>query len=281
MTDPLRPDDELVSAVLDGEATADERARVAAEPALAARARELAAVRELVAAAVPDPDPERREAALAAARAAHRSAAADAAADAAPAAEEGRVLAFVRDPAARRFLAVAAGVLLVLLGAGALVDRLGTDTGGDDAGLALDAPTAGDGAEGADEAGTATGAPLDLGPVADEADLTTALIDAGVLPAGADDRGDAPDALAEGSAPTTTVEAGGPGATIAPVPGDGTDCQVRLEEADPARAGVLVTGTATYAGTPAVVYVFGTADGGRQVVVVSAAGCAVLTVLAA
>jgi len=56
---------------------------------------------------------------------------------------------------------------------------------------------------------------------------------------------------------------------------------VRLEEADPVRAGVLVTGTATYAGTPAVVYVFATADGGRQVVVVNAAGCAVLTVLAA
>ncbi len=37
MTEPFRPDDEIVSAVLDGEATADERARVEADPALRAR----------------------------------------------------------------------------------------------------------------------------------------------------------------------------------------------------------------------------------------------------
>ena len=44
MPEPFRTDDELVSAVLDGEATADERSRVAADPALSARLAEFAAV---------------------------------------------------------------------------------------------------------------------------------------------------------------------------------------------------------------------------------------------
>jgi hypothetical protein len=50
MTDlPHSPDDELVTAVLDGEATADERARVADDPALARRLEELSRVRDAVA----------------------------------------------------------------------------------------------------------------------------------------------------------------------------------------------------------------------------------------
>src|SRR4051794_26329961 len=56
MTDPTSlPDDELVSAVLDGEATADERARVAADPVLSARLERFDEVRRRVAAPVAVP----------------------------------------------------------------------------------------------------------------------------------------------------------------------------------------------------------------------------------
>src|SRR5688572_8576296 len=67
MTDAmLPPDDELVAAVLDGEATADERARVEADPALRARLAQFAEVRRRVAAPVTVP-PDARERAMAAA----------------------------------------------------------------------------------------------------------------------------------------------------------------------------------------------------------------------
>ncbi len=68
MSDPiLPPDDELVSAHLDGEATPAESARVLGDPAWAARARELAAVQELTAAPVVPPSAARRDASIAAA----------------------------------------------------------------------------------------------------------------------------------------------------------------------------------------------------------------------
>src|SRR5690242_15956422 len=67
MTDPTpRPDDELVSAVLDGEATADERALVEADPASRQRLSELRAARDLVAAPIAVPAAA-RESAIAAA----------------------------------------------------------------------------------------------------------------------------------------------------------------------------------------------------------------------
>lgn len=57
---PPTPDDEIVSAVLDDAATADERARVAADPRLQVRLQELRAVRDAVAAPV-EPLDEVRE----------------------------------------------------------------------------------------------------------------------------------------------------------------------------------------------------------------------------
>jgi hypothetical protein len=67
MTDATpRPDDEIVSAVLDGEATADERALVEADPEAQARLAELRAARDQVAAPVAVP-PAVREQAVAAA----------------------------------------------------------------------------------------------------------------------------------------------------------------------------------------------------------------------
>ena len=57
MTDlPHDHDDEIVSAVLDGVASTDERARVETDPRLASRLAELAAVRDAVAAPVAPPD---------------------------------------------------------------------------------------------------------------------------------------------------------------------------------------------------------------------------------
>ena len=55
------PDDELASAVLDGEATAEERARADADPRLQARVEALASVRDALAAPVPVPDATRDE----------------------------------------------------------------------------------------------------------------------------------------------------------------------------------------------------------------------------
>ena len=60
------------------------------------------------------------------------------------------------------------------------------------------------------------------------------------------------------------------------MPGDSVDCEVRLEESDPALDGLLVEGTAVYAGTPAVVYLFATVDGDTRVEVVTAATCETL-----
>jgi hypothetical protein len=70
MTDDLDPRDELASAHLDGEATADEAAQVAADPDLAARVAALAAVRDAVATDGGPVDAARRDQAIAAALAA-------------------------------------------------------------------------------------------------------------------------------------------------------------------------------------------------------------------
>src|SRR5690349_14625396 len=122
MTDPFHPDDDLVSAVLDGEATPEERARVEADPALSARLAEFADVRDAVAEPVPPPSAATRERAIAAATAAARPAAG------AP----GNVRPLRRKPRSAdlpRFLAVAAAVLLVLVTFGALASVSGDDAG--------------------------------------------------------------------------------------------------------------------------------------------------------
>jgi hypothetical protein len=58
-------DDELLSAVIDGEATDEEAARVEADPALAARLAELREARDAIAGEVQSPSPARRDAAIA------------------------------------------------------------------------------------------------------------------------------------------------------------------------------------------------------------------------
>lgn len=148
MTDAaLPPDDEIVSAVLDGEATADERARVDADPAARRRLAELADVRRHLAAPVAVPD-DAREQALAAALAAYdeqRTATATGP-DAPGAPSTASVTTSVAGPepvppttdelAGRRArrggpggraLAAAAAIVVVLIGIGALVRSTGQE----------------------------------------------------------------------------------------------------------------------------------------------------------
>lgn len=264
MPEPFRTDDELVSAVLDGEATAEERARVAADPVLSARLAEFTAVAEAVGAPVAPPRADARDAALAAAVASrHRP--------------DPVVVPLRPRRSTGSFLAIAAAVLGALLVAGLLAGRLGDgrDELADDS-----ADTVADGAEesgGSTAADEAVGAPetddtasgafseaetVDLGPVADEAALRAALVAGGGLGATPSTRSSLPP-------PTTTTVPSGQAA----ITGDSEACQVRLVESDPALDGLLLRGTTVYAGTEAIVYVFGTVDGDTRVEVVTAATC--------
>jgi hypothetical protein len=101
-------DDELVSAVLDGEATDEEAAHVRADPALSARLVELRAARDAIAVSVPLPMNEQRDALIAAAMTS-----ADAAADADAAARPADELRERRRRRALRVASVAAAVLAV------------------------------------------------------------------------------------------------------------------------------------------------------------------------
>ena len=169
MTDlPHDPDDELVSAVADGEATPAEEARVAADPRLAARLSEFFAVTDAITGPVPLVDSEVRdrhiEAALAVAEftgtVGHEDAGAEDTgpspaapppppapiAAAAPAGPTAPVtdLASAR---ARRTNRIALGMLsaaaafVVLAVAGALVLRAADESGGDDTDAVAAAPT--------------------------------------------------------------------------------------------------------------------------------------------
>lgn len=267
MPEPFRTDDEIVSAVLDGEATAEERARVAADPVLSARLAEFTAVAEAVGAPVAPPRADARDAALAAAVASrHRP--------------DPVVVPLRPRRSTGSFLAIAAAVLGALLVAGLLAGRL-SDGRDELAGDSADsADTVADGAEesgGSTAADEAVGAPetddtasgafseaetVDLGPVADEAALRAALVAGGGLGATPSTRSSLPP-------PTTTTVPSGQAA----ITGDSEACQVRLVESDPALDGLLLRGTTVYAGTEAIVYVFGTVDGDTRVEVVTAATC--------
>ncbi|MET0805240.1 MAG: hypothetical protein ABW009_15225, partial [Acidimicrobiales bacterium] len=269
--EPFRPDDDLVSAVLDGEATEDERARVAADPVLAARLAEFAAAADQVAALVAPRAAADRDRAITAAVAER------------PRRDD--VVVAMRGPHRRHsqhILAVAAAVLVVLLAAGFLIAQVGDDAGSgndtaaigsddsaSDAESASDTAAAAGDAEDGDAAAFEDTATYDLGAVANDEAVRNALVAAGAVnqsTLSADDGGS--------DAVTDTTVASVPEA--APVPGGSDDCQIRLEEADPSLDGRLVEASATFAGDPAVVYVFGTADGGRQVTVVTADTCVTL-----
>jgi hypothetical protein len=266
MTEPFRPDDELVSAVLDGEATEAERARVAGDPVLAARLAEFAAAAERVAEPVAVRSEDDRDRAIAAAVAErHR--------------RDQVVVALHRNRRrdAARFMASAAAALVVLLGVGVLLSQVGSDDSGDSASggdsasdLAVDESSDGDddaaaGGADAEAAYDQAAAPLDLGPVADESALRQTLERYEALEAG-----DFNTDSGEANAPATTRS------SDSQLLADSEECQLDLEEADPGLDGVLVRALATYAGEDAVVLVYGTDDGRRRVVVVSGDGCRTL-----
>jgi hypothetical protein len=257
MNDPSRPDDELVAAVLDGEATPGERARVEADPALQARLAEFRRAAALVATEVPPAPIEARNRAIAVAlRQRHRQ-------------DDVTVLRPRRPP--RQFLAVAAAVLLVLAVGGLLagaIARSGDDSGGDSA--AVDAGGDSSGGAEATASSAAAAAELDLGEVADADELRQVLTERAALPPSESNNGSE---LSEGD--TTAFDAAT--AEGYAVPGDSIDCEVRLEEADPALTGYTLRATATFAGTPAVAYVYPDPSGGQLVVVVSAEACDVLS----
>lgn len=274
MTEPFRPDDELVSSVIDGEATADERARVDADPTLTARLAEFRRVRALVGEAVA-PRPEADRDAVIARAVAERNR------------SDPVVTALRPRRDARAFLAVAAGLLFVLLAAGFVVSQLGQDEGADSSDVAASDDSGGSSSEAADEtgfaetqstAGAEAAADSDrvaLGEVADEAALRETLQAQAALPTENSEGGDG------GATPRTTVTAANLDQQLSsfadePVRGASTECGVRLAEADPSLTGFLIRGTAVYRRTPAVVYVFPGEAGDQRVVVVSAEGCELL-----
>lgn len=168
--------DELVSAYLDGEISADDAARVEGDPVLRQRRDELAAARDAVRADVPRLDPADRDALLARVLAA---------VDADPPAETpiAPVTPLRRrdwfDPS--RVLGIAAAVLAIVF-LGAAITMLDGVGGGDDdaSSSAPEAATmATDAAGGASamETGPAAGPATDIGAADDEADLR-ALLDA-------------------------------------------------------------------------------------------------------
>jgi hypothetical protein len=277
MTEPFRPDDELVSAVLDGEATPEERARVAADPVLSARLAEFQAVHDAVAQPVAAPDAGARERAIAAAKVAVRHHG-----------EDDVVRPLRRRGPARdvqRFLAVAAAVLLVVAGLGVLARSVGGDDSGNDS--AADMAATGEdgddsagsgGAESAadeDTAGAAVDAlrGADLGSVDDDAQLERELNAYG-LPRSAGDvettSSFEPSTVAGEVLPQAAVADGTRGASEA--------CQVGLVEVDPQLSGLLAQATVTFDGKPAVVYLYATPEGRERVVVVGSEDCRTLTV---
>ncbi|MGI8662192.1 MAG: hypothetical protein ACR2LQ_03155 [Acidimicrobiales bacterium] len=171
-------DDELVSVAIDGEATPDEAAQVAADPRLAARRAVMQAAAELGATPVAPSPPEARDAAIAAALAAHDV-------------RDGIVtsLAARRPGRSMRWVGAAAAALLVIAGATLLLRARDSDptstvasraepsstspgfanrAGAPDGTAA--GPTAAD-AAGAESLRTAT----DLGTFASNAELTDAI----------------------------------------------------------------------------------------------------------
>ena len=165
MSDRPPHPDELVSAYLDGELTPAEAAAVQADETLAARAEELRAVRDAVAAPVSAPSAERRDQMIAAAI--------DAVSDVTV--PSGVVVPLHRS--VQPLLAAAAAVvaIAVVVGAGLLASRLG---GGDDADMtASPGTTASDdpadfdmseSADGADAVAAPEPAAADEKPMADE-----------------------------------------------------------------------------------------------------------------
>lgn len=265
MTDG-REDDELVAAVVDGEASAEEEARVAADPVLQARA---AQFRSVAAAVATDPSPVDELA---------RERAVQAALAAAPAASETKGHSPARGsgrPALPRPLLAAAAVVAALAAGAGLLAQL--DSGDGDDGRQLADSVAPDLAPG----------PLELGPADTNDQIRMKVAAATDLVASTDgtEGADAPDEQADASAAATEGDGGGGAAPEAladrQVAAGGTDdaepgrlseeCEIAAVEANPDLLGQLAQGTLVYRGVDAFVYLYNTADGADIAVLVIAA----------
>lgn len=301
------PDDEVVSAHLDGEATPDEVARVAAEPELAARAAVLE--RAIAAVATPvEPAPgDARERAIAAALDAWVAPGSAAPAGAAPAP--------VIDLAARRarrqrvLLSAAAAVVVVLIGGGAVVQltrggprqdvttaaapSASSTTANLEASrdAVVQAPTAAEGTPGVSAttapptttsatAGAAgpprSAAPANLGAIANPAQLRDAVVGAFAA--------DSATAPAQPST-TTTTRAGAPTtatgvAPTASVAAQFASCDASVRARDRELGELVFTATATYAGRDALVLVYAltpiNANGPVRIFAVDRGTCTIL-----
>lgn len=271
MTDATpTPDDELVSAYLDGEAP-EAAARVEADPALRAR---LAAFRR-VGAAVGAPV----EVAAADARERAIARALEAAAGE-PVVDLDEARARVRARRRSRWLPVAAvaAAVLLLVAAVPLLSRLNRDSGDDLAATAAattSAAGAGDtsSAEGNEVASQEAQERRDLGVVDDEAALRRAVEDALV--------GQEPDAVLSAS---TTAGATAGDASNQPGPADSAAppaaCDDSIAALFPDLGAILLTGAATLRGEPVAVYVYELADPGdgptRQLLALNPSTCEIV-----
>jgi negative regulator of sigma E activity len=271
MTDPTpHPDDELVSAYLDGEASAEEIARVDADPALRTRLAAFRQVRAAVGAAVEAPAAADRERAVARAlEAGVRRPVADL--------DDARARARARRRTRWVPVASVAAAVLLLLAAVPLLSRLGDDSSDDLAATAAATTTAGASDASAEEDNEAASPQAHerraLGVVDDEAALRHAVEDALV--------GEAPAAVL--SASTTAPVAGGAAGdssqpdAAAPAP---TTCEESIAVLFPDLGVLLLTGEATLRGEPVEVFVYRLADPGagptRQLLALSPSTCAIV-----
>ncbi|MEY2449352.1 MAG: hypothetical protein QOH79_2828 [Acidimicrobiaceae bacterium] len=243
--------DELASAYLDDDATAEERARVEADPALLARVEEFRAVRDELAAPVIPPTAQ-RDAAIAAALLAPNVVELDVA----------------RSRRRLRIVSIAAAIVLVLGVAGVLIRAAGTQSQDKfqtvagsvgstraDGAAAEQAPQAASGPAGS-TGFVVSGRPT-LGSFADRSSLVTAT-QAQVHDATVDQKQaasqSAPAVGGTGSATTTTP------ACVVPAPADAVN--------------EVYTATAVLEGRPVQIDVFTIADGSLSLVVTDTASCA-------
>jgi hypothetical protein len=271
MTDPSTHDDELVSAVLDGEATEAERARVTADPVLAARLAEFETVARQVGGPVDAVDDAARERMIAAAVRTATMPADDDVVAIDPARARRR-----RGPS-RPVLVAAAAVVGLLALAGGL---LAVGDGDDDA----DQVAVAGGEADSETAGDIAMPDLDLGAVDDPETLRLRVGRSTGL--GGDAATEAEAFAAEDSSGATAPESAPDDAAPAPADDEedlraAEDCTIELVEGRPELIGQLAEGTVTYQGQAGYVFVYNDADlGGAVGIVTSTADCRVLVEVA-
>ncbi len=293
---PGTPDDEIVSAVLDGEATAAETALVAGDPALTARLEVFRSVSGAVATPV-EPPAGARDGAVAAALALHDSLATPGDPDVGDGADHvAPVTPLAPRRSTGRTLSIAAAVVAaIVLPLVALAAFNSDSTNQSDSGqeTASDVVTTEqDGSGSAADATSTTLSPSgptqaeavggldpasDLGAI-DDVQTLAAATNTAKTTSGSSARSDAPDESLPATDPqpsTTTAPAAGP-ETFSAVVGD-DPCEIEAQAAEQGLGDLVYTATVTYRGTPAWVHVFRSVDGSFEVAVVSAtADCTVL-----